>query len=202
MVTVTPVEEFLENPPAGLSVEVLGSGYRVHSDPERSLVLIDDSDSCRGNIVFQNSLGRKIKTHNLWEYTSTRKSLLSKRIYLLVSACEETSSVTSKKAANEPRVLQRYVVSIDGNNPFIKWQVERGLDWTISSVAGESYVVDIDLTELMESWAAKNLTTDKLIQVKHAWRDATFTLKYYSDALFDFPFWFGFSKRTFKLRLT
>ncbi|XP_051256706.1 mesenteric estrogen-dependent adipogenesis protein-like isoform X2 [Dicentrarchus labrax] len=190
MVTVTPVEEFLENPPAGLSVEVLGSGYRVHSDPERSLVLIDDSDSCRGNIVFQNSLG------------STRKSLLSKRIYLLVSACEETSSVTSKKAANEPRVLQRYVVSIDGNNPFIKWQVERGLDWTISSVAGESYVVDIDLTELMESWAAKNLTTDKLIQVKHAWRDATFTLKYYSDALFDFPFWFGFSKRTFKLRLT
>lgn len=56
--TVTPLEEFLKKPPVGLSVELLGSGYRVHSDPEKSLVLIDDFDSCRGEIVFQNSLGR------------------------------------------------------------------------------------------------------------------------------------------------
>lgn len=58
----------------------------------------------------------------------------------------------------------------------------------------------IDLTELLESWAAENIhvTTDPLIKVKPVWRDASFTLKYYSDALFDFPHWFGFSKRTFK----
>lgn len=55
---VTRVEEFLRKPPAGFSVEVLASGHRVHSDPERSLVLIDDFDSCRGKVVFQNSLGR------------------------------------------------------------------------------------------------------------------------------------------------
>ncbi|XP_044078088.1 mesenteric estrogen-dependent adipogenesis protein-like [Siniperca chuatsi] len=200
----TEVEEFLRKPPAGFSVEVLGSGYRVHSDPEKSLVLIDDFESCRGKIVFQNSLGRKAKMHNLWEYTSMRKSLLSKRIYLLMSACEENLSATNKQAANEARVLQQYVVSIDGNDPFIKWQMERGLDWTITSVAGESYRVDIDLTELLESWAAKNIhiITDKLTKVKPVWRDASFTLKYYSDALFDFPHWFGFSKRKFKLRQT
>ncbi|XP_028451357.1 mesenteric estrogen-dependent adipogenesis protein isoform X2 [Perca flavescens] len=191
---VTEVGEFLREPPAGFSVEVLCSGYRVHSEPEKSLVLVDDFDSCTGKIVFQKSLGRKVKMHNLWEYTSMRKSLLTKRIYLLMSACEENFSVTGKKAANEAR---------DGNNPFIKWQMERGLDWTISSVAGESYRVDIDLTELLESWAAKNIhiITDKL-KVKPVWRDASFTLKYYSDALFDFPHWFGFSKRTFNLRLT
>lgn len=56
--TATQVEEFLRKPPAGFSVEVLGSGYRVHSDPEESLVLIDDFHSCKGEIVFQNSLGR------------------------------------------------------------------------------------------------------------------------------------------------
>lgn len=39
--------------------------------------------------------------HNLWEYSSTRKSLLSKEIYLLISACEEQSSVSNKKAARE-----------------------------------------------------------------------------------------------------
>ncbi|XP_049448347.1 mesenteric estrogen-dependent adipogenesis protein-like [Epinephelus fuscoguttatus] len=201
---VTEVEEFLRKPPAGFSVEALTSGYRVHSDPETSLVLIDDFDSCRGRIVFHKSLGRKVKMHNLWEYTSMRKSLLSKRIYLLMSACEENLSVANKKAATEPKVLKQFVVSFDGRDPFIKWQMERGLDWTISSVAGESYRVDIDLTEVLESWAAKNIIiiTDEQKKVQPVWRDAAFTLKYYSDALFDFPHWFGFSKRRFNLRLT
>ncbi|XP_042354499.1 mesenteric estrogen-dependent adipogenesis protein-like [Plectropomus leopardus] len=202
--TVTQVEDFLTKPPKGFSVEAVPSGYRVHSDSEKNLVLIDDFDSCRGRIVFHKSLGRKVKMHNLWEYTSMRKSLLSKKIYLLMSACEENFSVTNKKAADEARVLKQFVVSIDGSDPFIKWQMERGLDWTISSVAGESYRVDIDLTELLESWAAKHIhiITDKQIKVKPVWRDSSFTLKYYSDALFDFPHWFGFSKRKFNLRLT
>lgn len=203
--TATEVEEFLRNPPDGFSVEVLGSGYRVHSDPEKSLVFIDAINSSRGKIVFQNSLGRKFKMHDLWEYTSMRKSLLSKRIYLLGSVCEDKTrkrkkiSASKKKAAKQARVLQQYVLSIDGNNPFIKWQMEKGLDWTIASVAGESYRVDIDLSELLESWAAENVV-DKPIKVKPVWRDASFTLKYYSDAFFDFPHQFGFSKRTFKLR--
>lgn len=57
-VALTRVEEFLKDPPAGFSVEVLHSGRRVHSDPERSLVLIDDFDSCGGTVVFHNSAGR------------------------------------------------------------------------------------------------------------------------------------------------
>lgn len=132
------------------------------------------------------------------------------------------------------------MVCIDGNNPFIKWQMERGLDWTISSVAGESYSVDVrrtryslpsvyasyisptklqflyfgaesdlfwcqvDLTEPLESWAAINIhmINDKLLKVKPVWRDASFTLKYHSDALFDFPHWFGFSKRKFNVSIS
>ncbi|XP_062414008.1 uncharacterized protein LOC119215185 isoform X4 [Pungitius pungitius] len=145
---VTEVEEFLKNPPAGFSVEVLCSGYRVHSDPESSLVLIEDFDSCRGEIVFAQSLGRKVKMQNLWEYSSMRKSLVSKWIYLHATACEENPSVAMQKEGNEARVLKQFVVCIDGNNPFIKWQMERGLDWTISSVAGESYSVDVRRTRL------------------------------------------------------
>uniref|UniRef100_A0A3Q3QJK6 Uncharacterized protein n=1 Tax=Monopterus albus TaxID=43700 RepID=A0A3Q3QJK6_MONAL len=188
---MTEVEEFLRKPPTGFCVEALSSCYRVHSDPEESLVLVDDFDFCRRKIVFQNSLGRKVKMHNLWEYTSMRNSLLSKRIYLLMSACEEKFSVTHKKAANQARVLKQYVVSINGNDPFIKWQIERGLDWTISSVAGESYRVDVSSTTCIPGVAL-------IIKVNPAWRNASFTLKYYSDALFDFPHWFGFSKRKFK----
>lgn len=59
----------------------------------------------------------------------------------------------------------------------------------------------IDLAEALNSWAAKNIhiETDDLVKVTPVWRDASFTLKYYTDALFDFPFWFGFSKRNFQV---
>ncbi|XP_074528688.1 mesenteric estrogen-dependent adipogenesis protein [Halichoeres trimaculatus] len=203
--TVTELGEFLKNPPEGFSVETPDAGgYRVNSDPEQSLVLIDDFESCLGKVLFQNSLGRQVKMQDLWEYTSMRKSLLSKRIYLLMSVCEENSSDTTNNEKPEIKVLQQYVVSINGSDPYIKWQMEKGLDWTISSVAGESYSVDVDLSEVLESWGAKNIhiITDKPVKVKPLWRDTCFTLKYHSDALFDFAHWFGFSKRKFNLRLT
>lgn len=58
-VTVTPLDEFLGNPPEDFAVEVLGtSAYCVRSDPERSLVLIDDLSSCGTRVFFRNSLGR------------------------------------------------------------------------------------------------------------------------------------------------
>ncbi|KAM3868682.1 mesenteric estrogen-dependent adipogenesis protein [Diretmus argenteus] len=194
--SVTEVQRFMRNPPPGFTVETLNSGYYVRSDPATCLVLIDDFDSCRGRVVFQSSLGRKVKMHNLWEYTRVRRSLLSKRIFLLMSACEENS-------AKEHNVLQQYVVSIDGNDPFIRWELERGLDWTISSVAGESYRVEIDLSEALQTWARSNLhvLTDRG-KAKAVWRDTSFTLKYYSDALFDFPHWFGFSKRNIKVNIS
>ncbi|XP_028322681.1 mesenteric estrogen-dependent adipogenesis protein [Gouania willdenowi] len=207
LLTVTEVGEFLRNPPAGFTVEtLLHTGYRVHSTAEDSLVLIDDFQTCTGDWVdFQQSMGRAVKMHNLWEYTSMRRSLLSKRIYLLMSACEQNVSVNNnnkKKKDTEVTVLKQFIVSLNGNNPLIQWQMEKGLDWTISSVAGESYKVDIDLTDALENWAELNNITEDFSGVKIVWRDASFTLKYYSDALFDFPHWFGFSKRNFKVRLT
>lgn len=50
-------------------------------------------------------------------------------------------------------VLQEYILSIDGGNPMIKWQLEKGLDWTLSSVAGESYRVEVS-TALVFSFRA------------------------------------------------
>ena len=55
-------------------------------------------------------------------------------------------SSSVNKSSNPVLVLKQYVVSIDGSDPFIKWQMEKGLDWTISSVAGESYRVDVSRT--------------------------------------------------------
>lgn len=46
--------------------------------------------------------GRQVKIHNLWEYTSLRKSLLAKRIYVLVSVCKDSCN----KADNEGEHLR------------------------------------------------------------------------------------------------
>lgn len=56
----------------------------------------------------------------------------------------------------------------------------------------------IDLTELLQGSEA---AADDPRKAARVWRDASFTLKYCSDALFDFPHWFGFSKRAFKVNV-
>lgn len=349
--TVTPVEEFLKKPPVGFSVELLGSGYRVHSDAEKSLVLIDDFDSCMGKIVFQNSLGRW-ETH-FWIQTHTFLSI--KQIDLKVSdlfsttgklrcricgstpawgrVCCPRGSICwcvpvrrSAQPATRRQPVKWEVTKLNthytricvitvkkhmsSNAPLLFFYFERSvyftalgcsvvhtLSWwlmlaskppdlctgwsreikmtacfsapsqswlffpspmiSISSAAvrgvhrwqrsfhqvadGErsgldhllcrwgklqggckqSFVVfhivwcsfyydflwlrsdfslcQVDLTEPLESWAEKNIHVLSDKPIKTVWTDASFTLKYYSDALFDFPHWFGFSKRKFKV---
>ncbi|XP_076024542.1 uncharacterized protein medag [Genypterus blacodes] len=204
---VTEAEEFIANPPAGFQVERHDSGILVHSDEDQLLVLIDDFKSSRGKVTFDNSMGSKVKVHDLWQYTFMRKTLVSKKIYMMASLCEEKKKdVVVKKHKKEDKhykVLKRYVLCIDGNDPYIKWQVEKGLDWTIATVAGESYRLEIDLTDEIQSWAQKNIQvrpTGK--NTKLEWRGTVITLKYYANALFDLPHWLGCSKREFKLLLT
>ncbi|XP_030648534.1 mesenteric estrogen-dependent adipogenesis protein [Chanos chanos] len=195
---VIEVEEFLKNPPPGFTVETKITGCRlVTSTNEKSLVLMDDFESSKGKVMFQNSLGRKILTRNLTEYSSVRRQLTTRWIYVLATVSDEPprSDTTDPNHA-----FRSFVIIINGSHPLVKWEMERGLDWTISSVAGESYKVNIDL-----SAALKDLASDRFYLLKDGktatpvWIEANFTLKYYSDALFDFPHWFGFSKRQFKI---
>lgn len=191
------VEKFLSKPPCGCKVEMRADYRFIKSDPENCVVLIDDFESSNGKVVFQHSIGKTIKVHNLGDYTRVRRSLTSKMLYLIVSACED-KLLTGKR--NYVNVLQRFVVVIDGRNPFFKWELERGLDWTIASVVGESYRVNIDLSEVLSACVGDGFRILANGQkIEPVWKDASFTLKYYSDALFDFPHWLGFSKRQFKI---
>ncbi|XP_036393263.1 mesenteric estrogen-dependent adipogenesis protein-like [Megalops cyprinoides] len=197
---VIDVEDFLRDPPSGFTVELRVTGYRfIRSDPDSFCVFIDEFDSAKGKVIFQNSPGRSIKVHTLKDYMHVRERLTSKRIVLMVSACEHNTA-RSKKVQKNAKVLKQYIVILDGNNPVIKWEMERGLDHTISSVAGESYKVKIDLSDLLQRWAGDNfhIIADGR-KVKPDWRDAYFCLKYYTNALFDVPHWLGFNKRKFKI---
>lgn len=89
--TITEVEEFLAKPPPGFSVETLGSGYRVRSDSEKNLVLIDDFDLCKGKVVFQNSMGRWGKSYAVvCIYTKSLSDLCSISGKLKCTICGST----------------------------------------------------------------------------------------------------------------
>ncbi|KAI1893584.1 hypothetical protein AGOR_G00125230 [Albula goreensis] len=198
---VIDVEDFLRQPPPGFEVELRGTGYRfVRYNPESFCVFIDEFNSAKGKVIFKNSPGRTIKVHTLKDYMHLRKQLTSKRIVILVSACERSPLSSNKKAPKNTTVLKQYVVVINGSNPVIKWEMERGLDHTISSVAGESYSVKIDFSDLLQIWAGESfhLPVDGQ-KIKVDWQNTCFCLKYHSDALFDFSHWLGFSKREFKI---
>ncbi|KAJ8404728.1 hypothetical protein AAFF_G00335910 [Aldrovandia affinis] len=198
---VIDVENFLRQPPSGFTVELRGTGYRfVRYDPDSFCVFIDEFNSAKGKVIFQNSPGRTIEVHTLKDYMHVRKQLTSKRILIMVSACEHNNTTSKKKAQKDPKVLKQYIAVINGDNPVIKWEMERGLDRAISSVSGESYRVKIDFSDMLQRWAGETFrlpVDEQKVQVD--WRDTCFSLKYYSDALFDFPHWLGFSKCKFKI---
>lgn len=202
LMDVIELEDFLANPPVDFTVDVRGTGYRfVEYDCDRCCVFIDEIQTTKGKVIFQNSPGRTIKVRTMKDYMQVRKNITSKRIYILVSACEGAAKTKKSKDAKALLELRKYIVAIDGSNPVIKWELEKGLDWTISSVAGESYRVDIDLGDIMNSWMGETfrISVDGE-KVKPVWKNTSFAVKYRSDALFDFSHWLGRSKRQFKIQ--
>ncbi|XP_077402969.1 mesenteric estrogen-dependent adipogenesis protein [Vanacampus margaritifer] len=184
--TVTELHDFLRRPPSGFSVERNPLRTVIQGDPDSSLLLADPCDTSAGSVVFHGSLGRCVTVTDLWQYSNFRRSLVSKNIFMLMTM----------RTPESTEVAKRYVVCLSGADPMVRWRMGAGLDWAISSVAGESYDVEVDLTDTLCTWAARNMAGTRV-----EWLDASFTLKYHTDALFDLSHWLGFSKRKFKLRL-
>ncbi|XP_042620503.1 mesenteric estrogen-dependent adipogenesis protein-like [Cyprinus carpio] len=180
---VVELESFVNSPPRGFTVESRAGCRVVKWDQDNCCVFIDEIRSGEGNVIF-------FIVRTLGEYTDLRRQLTSKTIYILVSACSKTK--VEEKRKGDVTALGYYVVAINGSHPMIRWEMERGLDMTISSVAGESYTVD--------GWVGESfqIPVDGE-KVKPIWKDTHFIIEYCSDALFDFPYWFGFSKRQFKV---
>ncbi|KTG36200.1 hypothetical protein cypCar_00023678 [Cyprinus carpio] len=195
---VVELESFVNSPPRGFTVESRAGCRVVKWDQDNCCVFIDEIRSGEGNVIFCNSPGRKVIVRTLGEYTDLRRQLTSKTIYILVSACSKTK--VEEKRKGDVTALGYYVVAINGSHPMIRWEMERGLDMTISSVAGESYTVDVDVSVALQGWVGESfqIPVDGE-KVKPIWKDTHFIIEYCSDALFDFPYWFGFSKRQFKV---
>ncbi|XP_058645217.1 uncharacterized protein LOC131548149 isoform X2 [Onychostoma macrolepis] len=151
---VIELESFVKSPPRGFTVESRAGCRVVKWDQENSCVFIDEIQSSKGKVIFCNSPGRKVIVRTLGEYTDLRRRLTSKTIYILVSACTKTK-VEEKRNRDVP-VLGYYVVAINGSHPMIRWEMERGLDMTISSVAGESYTVDVDVSAPLQGWVGES----------------------------------------------
>ncbi|KAL2094658.1 hypothetical protein ACEWY4_009377 [Coilia grayii] len=195
---VIKVEDFLLNPPQGFVVNRHSGHTLVKFDPNSCCVFIDEFNMDNGKIIFQFSPGRKFVVDNLGDYTKMRKKITSQRIYLLASASDKLPS-WGGELTETPEESEYFIVALNGSHPLVRWQIEQGLDQTISSVAGESYSVEIDLSQALHGWVERRKNVLPSVLKGKSWGICSFTLKYHSDALFDFPFWFGLSKRNFKI---
>lgn len=61
------------------------------------------------------------------------------------------------------------------------------------------YFFKVDVSAALQGWVGESFQILVDEKVKPIWKDTHFTIKYRSDALFDFPYWFGCSKRQFKV---
>ncbi|XP_063059686.1 mesenteric estrogen-dependent adipogenesis protein-like [Engraulis encrasicolus] len=195
---VIKVEDFLRNPPKGFVVNRHFGHTLVKFDPNSCCAFIDEFYTEKGKIIFQFSPGRKCVVNNLGDYTKMRKKITSQRIYLLASASDMPASRDGKLNQTSEE-SEYFIVVLNGSHPAVRWQMEQGLDRTISSVAGESYSVEIDLSQALHSWVERRKNVLPSVLKGKSWGICSFTLKYHSDALFDFSFWFGRSKRHFKI---
>lgn len=188
------VEDFLRNPPEGFQVETRGSSHTlVKFDPNSCCVFIDEFYLDDRNVMFQFSPGREFVVKNLGDYTKMREKITSQQIYLLASA----GGKTSRTAKGSSTYL---IVALNGSHPLVRWQMEQGLDKAISSVAGESYNVKIDVSSALRSWVGRRKHVLPSFATSQSWRDCSFTLKYHSDALFDILFWLGLSNKCFEIK--
>ncbi|XP_062393029.1 mesenteric estrogen-dependent adipogenesis protein-like [Sardina pilchardus] len=196
---ISEVEDFLRNPPHGFRVQSRESGHTlVKSDPNNCCVFIDEFHSNNRKVIFQFSTGREFVVNNLGSYSKMRKKITSQQMYLLASA-SDICSLKGEKLSRTAEGSTYFIVMLNGKHPFVKWQMEQVLDRAISSVAGESYNVEIDLSQALQSWVGRRENVLPSGFKGKSWTDCSFTLKYHSDALFDIPFWCGLSNRHFKI---
>ncbi|XP_053564445.1 mesenteric estrogen-dependent adipogenesis protein-like [Bombina bombina] len=196
------IEDFIRNPPSGVYVENQPKKSRVGSLSDKVCIFMDDFATASGRkVVFSNSFGRIVQVKTMIEYSKVRKILTSKLLLILVSACEKKAGERRRRADNQAKVLKQFILIINGNNPMIKWEMERGLNDVFSSVSSENFTVKIDLKETLQKWTQDQgfAITVGPRTVTPDWLNTTFNLNYESDASCDFPYWFGFSKRRFSL---
>ncbi|XP_029459022.1 mesenteric estrogen-dependent adipogenesis protein-like [Rhinatrema bivittatum] len=201
MLGLIAAEDFLKDPPFGFTVEKGRAGHSlVMYEPDSCCVFINDFVTAGGSrVVFQNSTGNTALVENLGDYTKLRNKMTSKLILLMVSACERKPREKAEKATT---VIKQFFLIINGRSPWMQQQLEEKLNQAISSVAGESYTVKLDLKECLQTWTYQTnfVLPHESRFITPDWQNTSFTLKYNSDALFDFPYWFGFSKRNYTIQ--
>ncbi|MEE6472524.1 hypothetical protein FKM82_009640 [Ascaphus truei] len=196
------IEDFLMKPPCGICVEHLSGKSSVTTHSDRICIFIDDFETVAGRkVIFKNAFGRTVRVTSMAGCANMRTKFTSDLLLMLVSACEKSAGQRGRKADQQAKELQQFILMINGQNPRITRQMESGLNYVLSSVAVESYTVKIDVADALLKWTQEEGFT--LPVDSHAitpdWQNTTFKFNYHSDALFDFPYWFGCSKRTFPI---
>ncbi|XP_074842233.1 mesenteric estrogen-dependent adipogenesis protein [Carettochelys insculpta] len=124
-------------------------------------------------------LQRHVQLASHRDYKDYRDTILSRPLVFFTNVrTKNDSSKVSEKT---------YAFLVNTRHPKIRRQLEHGMDMMISSVFGESYKLRFDFQEVVKSFfpAGSQLVNEE---------DLSFSYEFKADALFDFFYWFRFSK--------
>uniref|UniRef100_K7FLC3 Mesenteric estrogen dependent adiposis n=1 Tax=Pelodiscus sinensis TaxID=13735 RepID=K7FLC3_PELSI len=125
--------------------------------------------------------GRNVELTSHRDYKVYRETILSRPLVFFTNVkTKKYSSKVSEKT---------YAFLVNTRHPKIRRQLEHGMNTIISSVVGESYKLRFDFQKVVKSFFPPG---SDLVNGE----DLSFSYEFRSDALFDFSYWFGISKKT------
>ncbi|XP_033002336.1 mesenteric estrogen-dependent adipogenesis protein [Lacerta agilis] len=150
----------------------LGGGFTVISDGS---VHVDGQYHCKLTDYFKRYV--ELNTH--YDYKNYRETILGRPLVFFFNVRTKYNSSKEKT----------YALLVNTRHPKMRRQIENGMNNIISSVIGESYKLQFDFQDVVKNFfppGAHLVNKESL----------SFSYEFKCDALFDFFYWFGISKRT------
>ncbi|XP_061484451.1 mesenteric estrogen-dependent adipogenesis protein [Rhineura floridana] len=150
----------------------LGGGFTVISDGS---LHVDGQHHCKLTGYFKRYV--ELNTH--YDYKNYRETILGRPLVFFFNVRTKYSSSKEKT----------YALLVNTRHPKMRRQIENGMNDIISSVIGESYKLQFDFQDVVKKFfpSGAHLVNKESL---------SFSYEFKSDALFDFFYWFGISKRT------
>nr|XP_060626849.1 mesenteric estrogen-dependent adipogenesis protein [Anolis sagrei ordinatus] len=159
----------------GDSLAVLNPGNRGFTVLSDGFLRVDGQQECRLSGYFKRYV--ELNTH--YDYKNYREVILGRPLVLFVNVKTKYSSSKEKT----------YALLVNVRHPKMRRQIENGMNNIISSVIGESYKLQFDFRDVVKKFfpSGAHLVNEESL---------SFSYEFKSDALFDFFYWFGISKKT------
>uniref|UniRef100_A0A2D4JWY5 Mesenteric estrogen-dependent adipogenesis protein n=1 Tax=Micrurus paraensis TaxID=1970185 RepID=A0A2D4JWY5_9SAUR len=149
-----------------------GGGFTVISD---GFFHLDGRQQCRLTGYFK----RHVELNSHHDYKNYRETILGRPMVFIINVRTKYNSSKEKT----------YALLVNTRHPKMRRQIENSMNNIISSVIGESYKLQFNFQDVVKKFFPSEA------YLVHE-ESLSFSYEFKTDALFDFLYWFGISKRT------